>query len=54
MICKTPTLSLNHLSVILIASSMFLLVFSIALSRISLLGEVNSCVHGLITNRVVV
>jgi hypothetical protein len=44
MVCKTPTCELNHSSTIQIASASFLLVFSIVLARISLLGEVNSCV----------
>jgi hypothetical protein len=54
MVCDTPTCELNHSYVIQIASSQFLLVFSIVLSGISLLGELNSCVHGLITIRAVV
>jgi hypothetical protein len=43
MVCKTPTCEINHSSAIQIASSSFLLVFSIVLVGISLLGEVNSC-----------
>jgi hypothetical protein len=38
----------------MIASSSFLVVISITLVGISILGENNSCVHALITNRVVV
>jgi hypothetical protein len=43
MVCETPTYELNHSSTILIASSSFLLVYSVALAEISVLGEVNSC-----------
>jgi hypothetical protein len=45
---------LNHSSAIQIASSLFFHVFSIVIAGISLLGEVNSCAYGLITNIVVV
>jgi hypothetical protein len=44
MVCETLTCELNLSSTIQIASTSFLLVFSIALAGISLLGEVNSCV----------
>jgi hypothetical protein len=43
VVCETPTCELNHSSVIQIAFTLFLLVFSIMLAGISLLGEVNSC-----------
>jgi hypothetical protein len=43
MVCETPTCELNHSSAIQIISTSFLLVFSIAFTGISLLGEVNSC-----------
>jgi hypothetical protein len=45
---------LNHSSTILITSSLFLLMLLIALAGISLLGKINSCAHGLITNRFMV
>jgi hypothetical protein len=44
MVCETPTCELNLSSVIQIASTLVLLVFSIVLAGISLLGGVNSCV----------
>jgi hypothetical protein len=43
MVCEIPTCELNHSSTIHIASSSFLLVFSVALAGISLFGKVNSC-----------
>jgi hypothetical protein len=43
MVCETPTYEFNHSSAIQIASTSFLLVFSIALVGISLLGKVNLC-----------
>jgi hypothetical protein len=44
VVCETPTCELNYSFTIQIASTLFLLVFSIVLAVISLLGEVNSCV----------
>ena len=42
-VCETPTYAVQ------IASSSFLLVFSFALARTSLLGEAMSWVHNLVT-----
>jgi hypothetical protein len=44
MVCKTTTCEFNHSSVIQIASSLIVLMLSIAHAGISLLGEVNSCI----------
>jgi hypothetical protein len=44
----------HHSSVIQDCSFLFLLVFSIHMQGHSLLGEANSCVHGLVSNGAVV
>ena len=57
-VCETPTREINHSSAeslhLSCVSFEFLLVFFVALARISLLGEVNRVVTRLITRGVVV
>ena len=53
-VCETPTHEFNHTFAIWLYSSLFLLVFFIALAEISLRSEVNRVVTQLITRGVVV
>jgi hypothetical protein len=43
IVCEIPTFELNYSFAIQLCSSLFLVVFSNALTGISLLGEVNLC-----------
>ena len=52
-VCETPTREFNHTSAIWLYSSLFLLVFFVALTGISLRSEVNWIVTRLITRGVV-
>ena len=49
-VCETPTREINHTFAIWLRSFLFLLVFFVAQTGISLLGEVN-LVHDLVDNQ---